>query len=136
MVRMRVEYQGGLRCEATHGPSGNKLLTDAPVDNHGRGESFSPTDLAATGLATCVLTIIGILGERHGHDLTRLSAEVEKIMSTDPPRRIAALHLKVFMPSGLTQEDRARLERAAHTCPVHQSLHPDIEKPIEFVYPD
>ncbi len=135
-VEIEVSYQGSLRNEAVHGPSGKVLHTDAPVDNQGRGESFSPTDLVATGLATCVLTIIGILGERRGLRLEGMSAKIIKEMHPDPPRRIGRLTLTVAMPAGIPEEDRKTFDIAAHTCPVHRSLHPDIEAPIEFIYPD
>jgi putative redox protein len=134
MVQIDVAYQGGLRCQAVHGPSGQKLVTDAPVDNHGRGESFSPTDLVATALGTCILTIMGIVAEREKIDLTGLRVSVQKEMSADPPRRIAKLVTRIVMPKGLTEQQRAKLEKAAHTCPVHQTLQGKVEMPIEFVY--
>ena len=135
-VEINVTYEGSLRCEATHAPSGNSFLTDAPVDNQGKGESFSPTDLVATGLATCVLTTIALVAGRRGVDLGKMSARVLKEMHPDPPRRIGKLLLTVTMPPGIPEEDRKVYDRTAHTCPVHRSLHPDIEAPIEFVYPD
>jgi putative redox protein len=136
MVDIYTDYQGGLRCEATHGPSGNKVLTDAPVDNHGKGESFSPTDLVATALGACMLTVMGIIAERHGLSLEGAKTHVVKEMTTTPPRRIARLVVRIDMPPGLSAEDRQRLENAAHACPVHKSLHPDIDIPVEFIYPD
>ena len=135
MVQIDVTYQGGLRCEATHGPSGRTLVTDAPLDNHGKGEGFSPTDLVATALGTCIPTIMGIVAEREKIDLTGLRITVQKVMSADPPRRIAKLETRIVMPKGLTEQQRAKLERAAHTCPVHQTLHGKVDMPIEFVYP-
>ena len=135
MVRIEVKYQGELRCEAIHGPSGTKLVTDAPVDNHGKGESFSPTDLVATALGTCIPTIMGIVAEREKINLTGLSVTVQKEMSAEPPRRIARLATRIVMPKGLTDQQKAKLEKAAHTCPVHQTLHGNVEMPIEFVYP-
>jgi putative redox protein len=134
MVQIDVVYQGGLRCQAVHGPSGQKLVTDAPVDNHGKGESFSPTDLVATALGTCILTIMGIVAEREKIDLTGLRITVQKQMSADPPRRIARLVTRIVMPKGLTEQQRAKLEKAAHTCPVHQTLQGKVDMPIEFVY--
>lgn len=133
-VEISVVYQGQLRCEATHGPSGVTLHTDAPVDNHGRGESFSPTDLVATALGSCILTILGIQADKHGLDLTGTRVTVEKHMSTDTPRRIARLPVRVAVPVELDADMRKRLERAAHTCPVHHSLHADIDKPIDFTW--
>jgi len=134
MVQIDVAYQGGLRCQAVHGPSGTTLVTDAPVDNHGKGESFSPTDLVATALGACILTIMGIVAEREKIDLHGMRITVQKEMSAEPPRRIARLATRIVMPKGLT-EQKAKLEKAAYTCPVHQTLHGNVELPIEFVYP-
>jgi putative redox protein len=134
MVRIDVTYQGGLRCEAVHGPSGTRLVTDAPVDNHGKGESFSPTDLVATALGACIPTIMGIVAEREKIDLTTLRITVQKEMSAEPPRRIAKLVTRIVMPRGLTEQQRVKLEKAAHTCPVHQTLQGRVDMPIEFVY--
>lgn len=131
-VEISIVYQGELRCEATHGPSGVQLHTDAPVDNHGRGESFSPTDLVATALGACILTILGIQAEKHGIDLSGTTVIVQKHMSTDLPRRIARLPVQVAVPIAVDERMRTVFERAAHTCPVHQSLLAEIEKPIEF----
>ena len=134
MVQIDITYQGGLRCEAVHGPSGAKLVTDAPVDNQGKGESFSPTDLVATGLGVCIPTIMGIVAEREKIDLTGIRITVQKEMSAEPPRRIAKLATRIVMPRALDEKQKAKLERAAHTCPVHQTLHGNVEMPIEFVY--
>ena len=135
MVRIDVAYQGGLRCQAVHGPSGQTLITDAPVDNHGKGESFSPTDLVATALGTCIATIMGIVAEREKIDLTGLRISVQKEMSAEPPRRIARLVTRIEMPKGLTDQQQAKLEKTAHTCPVHQTLQGKVDMPVEFVYP-
>jgi putative redox protein len=135
MVQIDGIYQGGLRCQAVHGPSGTTLVTDAPVDNHGRGESFSPTDLVATGLGTCILTVMGIVAEREKIDLTGMRVTVQKEMSAEPPRRIARLATRIVMPNRLTEQQKTKLEKAAHACPVHQTLHGNVELPIEFVYP-
>jgi len=132
MVRIDVEYQGNLRCRSVHGPSGNELVTDAPVDNQGKGEAFSPTDLVATALATCVLTTMGIVAQRHGWDLTGARASVEKSMVSEPHRRIGKLELVVHMPGGLDERARKTLERTAHTCPVHRSLLPEVELPMRL----
>ena len=115
-------YLGELRCRSSHQPSGTELDTDAPTDNQGRGERFSPTDLVATALSTCMLTIMGIVAERHGWDLEGCSARVEKTMSSDTPRRIAQLTVWVTLPAGLEPQQRALLQRAAETCPVKVSL--------------
>jgi putative redox protein len=133
-VKIEVDYQGQLRCEAKHTPSSTTLITDAPVDNCGKGESFSPTDLVATGLGTCVLTIMGIIAERNGIDISGATVEVEKEMVADPVRRIGRLPVKVLIPRDLSADDRKRLENGARTCPVHKSLHPDIDAPIIFQY--
>ena len=130
MVKIAIEYQGELHCSATHGPSGRTLETDAPVDNQGRGESFSPTDLVATALGTCMATIMGIYAQRHGIDLRGMKIEVTKEMTQTPPRRIARLSTTIWMPETVVRN--AALEQAALTCPVHHSLHLDIEKPVVF----
>ena len=134
MVKISIEYHGGLRCEAVHGPSSNKLLTDAPVDNHGKGESFSPTDLVATALGTCMATVMGIYVQQHQIDLRGMKVTVGKEMTQVPVRRIARLTCEIFMPVPDTHPRREALERAALTCPVHQSLHPEVEKPITFIW--
>jgi putative redox protein len=134
MVQIDIVYQGGLRCEAVHGPSGTKLVTDAPVDNQGKGESFSPTDLVATALGVCIPTIMGIVAEREQINLAGMRISVQKEMSAEPPRRIASLAVRILMPQGLTETQKTKLERAALTCPVHQTLHGNVEMPIEFVY--
>ena len=135
-VEIQAIYTGKLGCRATHGPSGSVLRTDAPVDNGGNGESFSPTDLVATALGTCVLTILGLVSERHKLDLTGVEVQVTKEMITEPIRRIGVLRVRVSVPAQTVADDamRTRLESAARKCPVHQSLHPDIEAPIEFNY--
>lgn len=136
MVQIHAVYEGALRCLVTHGPSGCTLQTDAPVDNHGRGEAFSPTDLVATALGTCMMTVMGIVAERHGIDLGGMRADVTKEMTATPPRRIRRLAVVLHMPSGLSPAQRQLLENAARSCPVHKSLHPDVEISITFSYPD
>lgn len=131
MVTIDIAYQGQLRTEASHGPSGQTLLTDAPVDNHGRGESFSPTDLVATALGSCMLTIMGIYAQQQEIDLGAAKVRVTKEM-TPPPRRIAKLGVEIEIPLPETHPRREALERAAKTCPVHQSLHPDVAIPVTF----
>lgn len=127
MVTIQLSYEGGLRCSATHVPSGNSLSTDAPVDNNGKGESFSPTDLLATGLGACMATVMGIVAERKQVSLDGLKVEVRKHMSTDTPRRIAKLEVDIDMPLASDHPDRAVFESAGRGCPAHHSLHPDIE---------
>lgn len=134
MVSLTTTYEGGLRCRAVHGPSGTALVTDAPVDNHGKGESFSPTDLVATALGACMMTVMGIVAERHGLDLTGMTTETVKEMTKEPPRRIAALRTRLTIPLPADHPKRPLLEQAAHTCPVHKSLHPEIDAGIEFVW--
>jgi putative redox protein len=133
-VQIDISYEGGLRCAAVHAPSKTRLLTDAPVDNHGKGESFSPTDLVATALGTCMLTIMGIFAERHAIDLRGTTVTVLKEMAAAPIRRIARLASEIRVPLPESHPQREALERAALTCPVHQSLHPDVEKPVRFVW--
>lgn len=134
MVTIQFEYQGDLHCKAVHGPSGAELTTDAPKDNQGRGETFSPTDLVATALGTCMLTVMGIMARTLNLDIVGTTATVEKQMTTAPPRRIESLTVRIHVPQPLSADDRQKLERAAHTCPVHKSLHPDIQTPIEFTW--
>jgi len=134
MVKLTTTYEGQLRCRAVHGPSGTTLVTDAPVDNHGKGESFSPTDLVATALGACMMTIMGIVAERHSIDLRGMKVETTKVMTATPPRRIASLRTTITVPLPADHPQRALLEQAALSCPVHGSLHPDVEAPIEFVW--
>jgi putative redox protein len=136
MVSYHIVYQGGLRCEATHDPSKVRIVTDAPVDNHGRGESFSPTDLVTAGLGVCMLTTMGIAVEKENVNLNETRMYVEKHMSTDPPRRIARIVARIDFASGIPEEKRSYLEHIAHTCPVVKSLHPDIIIDLTFSYPD
>ena len=135
MVQIDLAYQGGLRCKAMHGPSRQCLITDAPVDNHGKGEYFSPTDLLATALGSCLATVMGIIADKEGIDLAGLKVTVIKEMVSAPRRRVGKLAVQVFFPIPLNDVQKAKLERAAHFCPAHESLHPDIEMPIEFIYP-
>ncbi|MEI6714582.1 MAG: OsmC family protein [Verrucomicrobiota bacterium] len=134
MVRVEIEYQGNLHCEAVHGPSQGRITTDAPVDNHGRGEAFSPTDLVGAALGTCMATIMGIVAQRHAIELKGMRIQVDKEMVTSPVRRIGRLVTRITIPLPKDHPQRALLEQAALTCPVHASLHPDVEKPIEFVW--
>ena len=132
MVKIDIRYQGDLRSTASHGPSGQTLITDAPLDNHGKGESFSPTDLVATALGSCMATIMGIAAERHQLDLRGMEIKVTKDMSSDTPRRIAKLQTTIKVPLPPDHPQRVLLENAALTCPVHKSLHPEMEKPVDF----
>jgi len=134
VVRIETEYQGDLHCVSVHTPSQTELATDAPVDNQGRGESFSPTDLIATSLGTCMLTTMGIVAKTLNVDLTGATAIVEKEMSSTPPRKINRLNSTIRIPRTTSPENQQRLENAANACPVKKSLHPDMETPIEFVW--
>ena len=122
MTRIDSTYQGQLRCQCIHGPSGTHLETDAPTDNQGKGERFSPTDLVATALSTCILTILGITAERHGWPLEGTTARVDKTMTSSGVRRIALLEVWIQLPAGLSPEQRQRLILAGETCPVKESL--------------
>ena len=133
-VQIDVIYEGQLRTRATHGPSGNSLVTDAPVDNHGKGESFSPTDLVATALGACMATVMGIFAERHAIDLKGMRIVVKKEMIQIPVRRIGRLPTEIHVPLPASHPHRSALERAALTCPVYASLHSDVEKPVTFVW--
>jgi putative redox protein len=122
MTTMTCRYEGQLRCQAVHESSGCELHTDAPLDNQGRGEAFSPTDLVATALTTCILTIMGITAERHGIALEGCQARVEKAMTSSGVRRIATLTVWISLPAGLSEEQRQLLQRAGEGCPVKRSL--------------
>jgi uncharacterized OsmC-like protein len=132
MVTISGEYQGELHCSATHGPSGSVLSTDAPKDNQGKGEAFSPTDLVATALATCACTIMAMAARTRGVELKGMTYVVTKEITATPPRKIARLRLKVILPEAARQMPLEMLERAARSCPVHQSLAPEVEKVIEL----
>ena len=133
MVNMTAIYSGGLHCELTHGPSGSKVETDAPKDNMGKGERFSPTDLVGAALASCILTTMAIHAERDKISIEGATADVGKEMSA-APRRIAALHVKVALPKSVPAEYRAKIEQIGNTCPVQKSLHPDTKVHLEFDY--
>jgi len=137
-VEIDIVYESQLHTTATHGPSGAQISTDAPKDNMGKGEAFSPTDLVATALGTCLVTIMGIVAQRHSLDITGTRVHVTKEMAQAPLRRIARLNVTITVPKDksaqLTCEDREKMEKAAATCPVHASLHPDIEKTVTYVY--
>lgn len=133
MVEISVEFTGNLSTKLTHLPSGTVLSTDAPKDNQGEGKSFSPTDMVAGALASCLLTIMAIYAKRHNIDLTGTKGKVIKEMSANP-RRIAKLSVLMQMPKHLNETERKVLETTALTCPVHKSLHPEIEIPVKFEY--
>lgn len=134
MVEIDITYQGDLHCEATHGPSKAKVSTDAPKDNEGRGESFSPSDLVATALGSCMVTIMGIYAKRNQIDLSGSKVRVVKEMVQQPERRIGALRVTIQVPAKVDERHRKALEQAAKHCPVHKSLHPDVKIPVEFIW--
>ena len=132
---MSMVYEGQLRCALRHEPSGSIIQTDAPIDNMGRGEAFSPTDLVAAALGSCMLTIMGIAANKHNIDIKGVTIDCAKEMVTAPVRRIGKITVTVHMPASIPQDKRAMLEAAANSCPVHKSLHPDVKTPIQFIYP-
>lgn len=131
MVEITVHYEGGLSCRSKHGPSGVELVTDAPLDNHGRGASFSPTDLVATALGTCILTTMGIVAERHGWPLAGARLTVKKHMRAEP-RSIERLEVEIHIEGDFDERARTTLERTALTCPVHRTLDASVAMPIRF----
>jgi len=135
VVDIDITYDGSLHCTAAHRPSGKKLETDAPADNHGRGESFSPTDLVATALGTCMATTMNIFARDRDYRLEGMRVHVKKLM-TPPPRRIARLEVEITLPPNATASvplgARAELENAAHTCPVRVSLLDAVDVPVRF----
>ena len=136
MVKISAVYEGGLHCLLTHGPSGDTIETDAPKDNMGKGEAFSPTDLSAASLISCVLTTMAINGQKRGIELKGAEGEIEKEMSQDTPRRIVKLAMRVRMPKGIKKEDRKTLENIGENCPVFKSMDAAVKAPISFSYPD
>jgi putative redox protein len=134
MVEVSVKYTGDLHCDAMHGPSQSKISTDAPSDNKGKGQTFSPTDLVATALATCISTTMGIKAEDLGVDLRGMTVSVQKEMSKDPPRRIVALPSEVHIPLSPDHPQREILEQTALNCPVHKSLPVEIHRPTKFFW--
>ena len=133
-VTFTTTYLGDLRTQITHGPSGTVIETDAPVDNHGKGERFSPTDLVAASLGSCMLTIMGIVAKRDAIDISGTSVAVGKHMTSELPRRIAKIMVAFTMPATVAAEHRTKLERAAHTCPVALSLHPEVQQVVTFAW--
>ena len=133
MSQSNIVYKDNLRTEAVHLSSGEAIITDAPVDNNGKGEAFSPTDLVAAALGSCMITIMGIAAQKHNIDISGTSASVKKIMGSNP-RKIDEVVIDISMSNHLNENDRKRLERAALSCPVHKSLHPDLIKKISFSY--
>ena len=129
----KVVYTGNLRTENTHLKSGGTFITDAPIDNNGKGEAFSPTDTVATGLANCILTVMGIKARQMETSMNGAEAQVTKTMASDP-RRISKIEIAITMLMGFSDKEKKVLEHTAHTCPVHHSLHPDIDKELRFFW--
>jgi uncharacterized OsmC-like protein len=136
MVEIKLSYEGDLHCSVVHSPSGNTLVTDAPVDNNGRGQAFSPTDLVATALASCMATVIGIVAKRKEIAVEGMTVVARKFMSGDQPRRVSRLELDLDIPLPASHPDRRILESAARGCPVHHSIHPDIEVVMNWKWRD
>jgi len=134
MVTMKVQYNGDLRCTATHIKSGNQVITDAPTDNNGKGEAFSPTDLLCTSLSTCMMTLMGITANSKEIQMGQIDAEIEKIMGSDP-RRVSGINIQFKIQNiGYTDREKEILKNAAMTCPVAKSIHPDIALGIDFQF--
>lgn len=133
MVKMHSIYTGDLHCKLTHEPSGSEIETDAPKDNQGKGENFSPTDLVAAALSSCILTTMAIVAKRDGIPFEGASIEIEKEMNASP-RRIASLAMVATLPDSIPESYRPKIEHVAQACPVSKSLHPDVQKPIRFIY--
>lgn len=138
MVPISIAYHGHLRCNAVHDNSGMRFVTDAPKDNFGKGESFSPTDLVATALGSCMITTMGIFAQKEKMEvvLDGTHIAIEKHMSADTPRRIAKIAVRFSFPAGIPMRFRDRLKEIGDTCPVAKSLHPDIRLDIAYNYPD
>jgi putative redox protein len=134
MTEIDVEYEGDLHCRLLHGPSGAEIVTDAPQDNQGKGEAFSPTDLLAASLGSCIMTVMGIYARRREIDLRGSRVRVQKEMICDPQRRVSRLAVVIELPATVESNHRQALENAAHTCPVERSLHPDIKVDLSFRY--
>ena len=131
-ITIKTKYLGDLRVESVHLKSGNALITDAPLDNKGKGEAFSPTDLLATSLVTCMITIMGIAANNHGLNIDNVEAQVTKIMSTNP-RRISEIIIEFnFVKNNFSEKEKQILRDAAYSCPVAMSLHPDLKKSVVF----
>lgn len=131
MVRIEAVYDGNLRCSATHIPSGQTLVTDAPVDNMGKGQSFSPTDLLATSMLNCMMTIIAIAADSRELEVSGMSGSVEKHMASGP-RRVSKLEVEISLPTDLNSEDRAWLIKRGLACPVHKSVSQEMEVEVQF----
>lgn len=136
MVKINITYEGNLHCRAVHGPSGDQILTDAPADHLGKGEGFSPTDLLATALGSCMLTVMGIAAQSRKIDMVGATVDVEKEMVNVPVRRVAGLIMVFKMPKGIDPGKRVFLEGATGSCPVSKSLSSEVRVSMRFEYPD
>ena len=136
MTTSTVHYTGGLHCELSHLQSGSRIATDAPVDNNGKGEAFSPTDLLATAFGACVLTIMGIAAKTHGFDIDGTEVETTKVMGTEPRRIVELITTFKFPHNNYSAKHKKILELTAKECPVFNSLHPDIKKTVSYCYAD
>jgi len=135
MITVETIYLGELRTEATHLQSGNKIITDAPTDNQGRGEYFSPTDLVATSLGSCMITVMGIAARTHNFNIDGTKLLITKVMTQEPPRRIAEIIVELTFPAGnYSEKEKKILEYVVKTCPVALSLHPDVKQNIRLHY--
>ena len=135
MHNIEIEYKNDLRTQALHLQSGEKIITDAPIDNQGKGEGFSPTDLTAASLGSCMLTIMGITAKSRNMNITGTHATIEKKMGAQP-RRIAEITIHIYFPNKHSKGDQVLLQKSAHSCPVHRSLHPDINIQTNFHFPE
>ncbi len=134
MITVETIYSGELRTQAHHSQSGNKIITDAPLDNQGKGEAFSPTDLVATALGSCMITIVGIAARNHGFDIDGTQLKITKIMASDP-RRIAEIKIDFTFPKdNYSEKEKKIIENSARSCPVAKSLHPNLEQTLSFIY--
>lgn len=133
MTTAKVTYQGDLRTQSIHLQSNNQIITDAPTDNHGKGEAFSPTDLLASSLGSCMLTIMGIKADSMDLDISGTTAEVTKVMAAEP-RRVSEVHIEIQFQQSFDERTQKVLEQAALNCPVAKSVHPDIQQVVNFHY--
>lgn len=131
METVKTKYLGELRTEATHVRSGEKIVTDAPIDNQGKGEYFSPTDMLATALGSCMLTIMGISARTHGFNIDGTEIKITKVMGT-APRRVVEIIVELFFPTDYTPKEKKIIELSAKECPVANSLHPDLKQTLIF----
>lgn len=134
MATLETIYLGDLRTEITHVQSGNKVITDAPTDNYGKGEYISPTDMLAAALGSCIITIMDMVADRHEIDLTGTRIVIDKVMSTDAPRRIVEIKIDFYFPDNYDDKIKVLLQRAADTCPVANSLSPELKQTVNFHY--